>query len=142
MRTEKIYFKNKNAGFVALFAVTIIGFLAALFVVGLLPRFWVESKNVAEARGALSSRFAAISCLGIARLHILTNEDIENWEDVTRGEYYSGARAGTENCTVDRVQREGGILIVQTSATKNDQRISLETRLNFGTMEIFSIEEL
>ncbi|MEK7390666.1 MAG: hypothetical protein AAB635_00835 [Patescibacteria group bacterium] len=127
--TKKVGMGKK--GFIALFVVTIIGLMAVFFVVSTAPRAWLQAKDVTLAQVAASARFNAISCINIARLKIFLGGDSLD------GEYY----IENGSCEIEIISRQGERIILQTDATKEGVRISLQAELDAGTLEILSIRE-
>src|SRR3989344_1510049 len=121
---------NQN-GIIALFIVTLIGFLAGFFVVATAPRAWLQAKDVALTRAATSARFNAISCINIARLKVFMGGSSPD------GGYYTESGS----CEIEIISRWGERIILQTDATKEGVKISLQAELNPETMEILSISE-
>lgn len=123
--------RTSKKGFIALFIVMLVGFLAGFFVVASAPRVWLQSKDVALAQVAASARFNAISCIDIARLKIFLGESPD------RSKYY----LTDGSCGVEIISRRGERIILQTDAAKGGVEILLQAELNAETLEIISIRE-
>ena len=120
-KTKFSKLNNCHRGFVALLFVTTIGFLAMIFLAVSAPQSWLQSKGVAEARSATVARFAAISCLNIAKLKIFNEEN--SAEEEIEGEYF----VDDGHCLIEEVEQEGNTLFLKTSATVGGIKISLES---------------
>lgn len=116
-------------GFVALFTVTLIGFLAVIFTVASSIRVWTQSKSVIEASAETSARFDALSCLNIARLKIILGET------PAEGEYY--VKDG--RCELEDVDVYPTRVMLRSVAVKDDVKVSLFAIINAETADIFLI---
>ena len=118
-------------GFVALFTVMTIGFLAGIFVLSSSERVWLQAKSAGEALLESSLRFSALSCVHIARLKIYSAE-----EEIV-GEYnlISG------KCEIENLRLSSNQIIIKTSSEKDNTKISLETILDSHTLGIISFME-
>lgn len=137
---EKKLPRSKNNGFVALFTVTIISFLAILFMITAMPRSWMQARNVGEFRSGTEAKFGAFSCIHIARQKLSELEAGDSIEEII-GNYYTGGN-GSSECEIEEVRRQGGRFFVQTHANKNGINVSLEAALDSQTFEIQSITEI
>lgn len=126
----------KQKGFVALFTVIIIGFLATIFVISASSKVWAQAKGVTEAQAKAAARFDAISCLNIARQKIFLNEnpivddpEILGIYDVPNG-----------RCTIESLGLSSSQIIVHASSINSG--VELEGILDSNTLDIVSIQEL
>ena len=132
------FFKKQNSeGFIALLLVTLIGFLAALFTISTASRTWMQARNVTDFQSATVARFAAVSCINIARHKIFENGSAPYVPDESvPGEYF----AGSGQCEIVSTHRQNNKIFLHTSGTKNGLSISLQSELNAETLEISAIQ--
>jgi hypothetical protein len=111
-----------------------IGFVAIIFMLTMMPRSWLEARGVEEMRSGIEAQLQAISCMQFARQNIFS-ADVGEIENET-GEYF--AHAG--NCEIVDVRQTGSKIVIQTRAAKNGTTIEVDTVLDHESLEIVSIE--
>lgn len=125
---------HNNRGFVAIFTVTMISFLAIMFTLTMMPRSWLQARGVEEMGLGIEAQLQAISCMQFARQHIFSTEHDENQYET--GEHF----ASTGDCAIESIRYIGSSIVVETNATKNGIKAEVETILDRESMEIISIE--
>ncbi len=125
---------HNSRGFVAVFTVTMVGFLAIIFTVTMMPRSWLGARGVEEMGSGIEAQLEAISCMQFARQHIFSAEHDENQYET--GEHF----ALTGNCVIENIRRSGPKITIETSATKHGIKAVVETILDRESIEIISVE--
>lgn len=126
--------KQNEGGFIAIFIVLLIGFVAILFISRSSSQSWLQAKSVQEFKANSDTRFNALSCLSIARLKIHLQKPTEQ----IIGEY----SLGKVHCRVDSLSQYSGRAYVHTSgAFESGARLTVSAIVDQDSDEVLSIQE-
>lgn len=131
MEPVLIFIEMNKKGFIALFTVMIIGFMATFFAVSSSVGVWFQSKSVVEAKTLVVARMGAMSCVNIARLKIYQSEIVDTHE----------YNIGEQTCRIEDMQTSGQRVFLYTSSGLLNAKIFLDVILDYRTLNIISIKE-
>ncbi len=134
-KITKLKSGQKKRGFVAVFTVTMLGFLALIFTIATAPQAWFQTERVLENQWHDQTWFDALSCVNIVRSMINSYPSMELSE--MEGEYAVGVEQ--TKCFVASVSQNGPSIKIQSSATKNQITVDLETEIDASDLRVTSV---
>ncbi len=121
----------KNKGFVSLFLVSCIGFLALILSTNSIVRGWSGATSATELRAVDQLRFNALSCVGILKLKIFLHES------VAEGEYV--LQSGV--CDIESVRMSADTITANVSSKNSDFSVSFAVEIDAQSLEVRSASE-
>lgn len=123
--------QHMNKGFVAIFMVSFLSFLAAIFVALSGMRVWSNSSQVSQYQAINATKYDATSCISVAQLLLLLGqEEILGTYDTREGD-----------CDIERVVLSPRKISLITSSSKNNIKITFKSELDPDTSQLISLVE-
>lgn len=120
-----------NRGFVAIFMVSFLSFMAATFVALSGMQVWSTSSQISNYQAINTAKYDAISCISVAQLlFLLEHEEMLGTHDTSEG-----------YCEIERVNLQTARIQLVTSSIRNNIKITFESELDPRTFQIISLTE-
>lgn len=121
-----------NKGFIAIFMVTFLGFLGAVFIMLSATRVWSQTKNILIYEKVNDLKYDALSCIAIARLNLMLLGHIPV------SEYHTA----NGSCEIKSVDLRNDIVKIITQSFSQEAGVTYISEIDRDTFEIVSLTEI
>lgn len=121
-----------NRGFIAIFMVTFLSFVGAVFIMLSATQVWSQTKNILIYEKVNNLKYDALSCIAIARLNLMLSEHI----------FVSEYHTTNGSCEIKSVDFNNDTVRVITRSLAHEIGVTYISEIDRDTFEIVSLTEI